>query len=326
MPLGLGTWQYKYDWGKEECYLWQPRPILTLALSLLALAETLITYRPDNVGPPPGTGAGTGTEASSSTTNRQPVGTYSVSTNASQPSPTPTSRHPQPSSSALPVQVSSTPPPTVLHSACSGTSEHSQPSRGTICNAAIIGMVSHDEYDLFGRFPKQFYHGRSPRLGFCMQPLGLSSSMTCFNPPPLGSHTTFARNLGSFSPFFPGCLLALWTVVETIRAMMDKVAMAGDRCWNPRLGYTISGALFGSLMAVEAVMTFLFDRRRYNTARKVNAFQEQQDLRRQEKQQQLQLEQSDEDTAAAGIELGGSDGKFQESGLFEGKISLDTHR
>lgn len=102
---------------------------------------------------------------------------------------------------------------------------------------------------------------------------------------------------------------------------MDKAVVAGDRGWNSRLGYTISGAFFGGLMTVEAVMTFLFDRRRYNTARKVKAFQEQQELRRQEQQQrQLQLEQTNDDTTAAGIELGGSDGKFQESGLFEGKI------
>lgn len=123
-----------------------------------------------------------------------------------------------------------------------------------------------------------------------------------------------------FITFCPGFLLALWTIAETIRTTMNKEDVAGDRGWNSRLGYTISGAVFGTVMVVEAVMTFLFDRRRYNTARKVKAFQEQQELRRQE-QLQLQLEQLDA-TANAGIELGGADGKFQESGLFEGKIEV----
>ncbi|KAF9539307.1 hypothetical protein EC957_005562 [Mortierella hygrophila] len=204
--------------------------------------------------------------------------------------------------------------------------ESSPPSSSAPPSPTIIAMVSHDEYDLFGRFPNNSIMAEVLGLAFACG-LWIVIIYDMFQP----STTRIAHHLRPksryFLSFFPSCLLALWTVVMTIRTMMIKVAVAGDRCWNPRLGYTISGALFGSLMAVEAIMTFLFDRRRYNTARKVNAFQEQQDLRRQEQeQQQLQLEQSDEDTAAAGIELGGSDGNFQESGLFEGKISLDTYR
>lgn len=94
--------------------------------------------------------------------------------------------------------------------------------------------------------------------------------------------------------------LLIWTVPRTISFFSLNHCQDG---WCAAEGaYSVVGVLFSFLMVLEAIWTFKFDRRRYNTARKV----------------QLHNQQSQH----GGVELVDiiDDGKFQERESYDGKI------
>ncbi|KAK3811556.1 MAG: hypothetical protein J3R72DRAFT_463275 [Linnemannia gamsii] len=78
----------------------------------------------------------------------------------------------------------------------------------------------------------------------------------------------------------------------------------------------ILGALFSLLMTVEIVTTFMFDRRRFNTARKVDVWMMQQ------QKYELPSQQLNGGGAKVAIELVNIEGKFQEAASFDGKIEV----
>ncbi|KAG0366915.1 hypothetical protein BGX24_003472, partial [Mortierella sp. AD032] len=82
--------------------------------------------------------------------------------------------------------------------------------------------------------------------------------------------------------------------------------------------FKLLGIVFHLLMIVELVMTFLFDQRRYNTARKVDIWMMQQ------QKFELPSQQLNVSGAEFAIELGNKDSRFQEPAWVEGKIEVHS--
>ncbi|KAK3808113.1 MAG: hypothetical protein JOS17DRAFT_766204 [Linnemannia elongata] len=101
---------------------------------------------------------------------------------------------------------------------------------------------------------------------------------------------------------FSALALLSWTVICAMGAFSGDTYRGGEEITFVGVGYSFEGVFFSILMALEAIWTFKFDRRRYNTARKV----------------QIHKHRSQH----GGVELVDimDDGKFLEPESYDGKI------
>lgn len=114
---------------------------------------------------------------------------------------------------------------------------------------------------------------------------------------------------------FPALALLTW-MVNCATVVLNYSCL--DEVCTIRTAYSFLGAVFNLSMAIEAIWTFMFDRRRCNTARKVYFWMALQEHTLQQQQQQQML--SDD---VGGVELVKfNDGKFLEPVQTDGKIEV----
>ncbi|KAG0368677.1 hypothetical protein BGX24_002735 [Mortierella sp. AD032] len=125
------------------------------------------------------------------------------------------------------------------------------------------------------------------------------------------SHPTITRPAQDLHPtlrLVPSLILALAVLVY------KGLVLQFDDKDNAMVVCRILGTFFSLLMTFEIVTTFIFDRRRFNTARKVDVWMMQQ------QKYELLSHQLSGSGAKVAIELVNIDGKFQEIASLDGKI------